>query len=41
MLVGDSKGQVTMWCPNTGNPLVQMLCHRGAVNTVAVDASGS
>lgn len=29
-----------MWCPNTGTPIVKMLCHKGAVNSVAVDTRG-
>lgn len=40
LLVGDSRGQTTMWCPNTGVPLVKMLCHKGSVTSIAVDVSG-
>lgn len=40
MLVGDSRGQVTMWSPNTGTHVVKMLCHKGSINTVAVDNQG-
>jgi FOG: WD40 repeat len=38
--IGDPRGQVTMWCPNTGAPVVKMLCHSGAVNAIAVDIPG-
>lgn len=26
--LGHAKGVVTMWAPNTGTPLVRMLCHQ-------------
>lgn len=29
-----------MWCPNSGAPVVKMLCHKGSVNSVAVDPTG-
>lgn len=29
-----------MWCPNAGVPIVKMLCHKGAINTIAVDNPG-
>jgi U3 small nucleolar RNA-associated protein 7 len=40
IMVGDPRGQVTMWCPNTGVPIVKMLCHAGAINTIAADHAG-
>jgi len=40
LLVGDPRGQTTMWCPNTGVPVVKMLCHKGSVTSLAVDVSG-
>lgn len=36
----DSLGVVSMWSPNSKEPLVEMLTHRGAVKGVAVDNSG-
>ncbi|XP_015272919.1 PREDICTED: WD repeat-containing protein 46 [Gekko japonicus] len=32
---------VTLWSPNVKEPLVRMLCHRGAVRALAVDRSGT
>jgi len=40
ILVGDNRGQATMWCPNTSTAVVQMLCHKGSVNAMGVDVSG-
>ena len=37
---GHGNGTVTLWSPNMSTPLVKMLCHRAAVRSVAVDASG-
>uniref|UniRef100_A0ACB8EF35 Uncharacterized protein n=1 Tax=Sphaerodactylus townsendi TaxID=933632 RepID=A0ACB8EF35_9SAUR len=39
--LGHSNGTVTLWSPNIKEPLVRMLCHRGAVRGVAVDGSGT
>ncbi|XP_061477509.1 WD repeat-containing protein 46 [Rhineura floridana] len=39
--LGHSNGTVTLWSPNVKEPLVRMLCHRGAVRAVAVDGSGT
>ena len=41
MLVGDTRGQVTMWCPNTGVAIVKMQCHKTSVNALAVDQGGN
>ena len=41
MLLGHGHGVVTMWSPTTSAPLVKMLCHRGPVQAVAADASGT
>eukprot|EP00798_Chlamydomonas_sp_ICE-L_P015753 gene15753-21876_t len=38
--LGHTAGTVTMWTPNINKPVVKMLCHRGAVNALAVDPSG-
>lgn len=36
-----SAGTVTLWSPNVKEPLVRMLCHRGAVRAAAVDPTGT
>ena len=38
--LGHAKGVVTMWAPNMSEPLVKMLCHKGAVAAIAVDRGG-
>ncbi|UPR02232.1 BING4CT (NUC141) domain-containing protein [Chloropicon primus] len=40
VLCGHAGGTITMWSPNMTVPLVKMLCHRGPVNSLAVDQSG-
>ena len=37
--LGHAKGVVTMWAPNMSEPLVKMLCHKGAVAAIAVDTT--
>ncbi|XP_060093633.1 WD repeat-containing protein 46 [Heteronotia binoei] len=39
--LGHSNGTVTLWSPSIKEPLVRMLCHRGAVRALAVDGSGT
>uniref|UniRef100_A0A8B9P9R8 WD repeat-containing protein 46 n=1 Tax=Apteryx owenii TaxID=8824 RepID=A0A8B9P9R8_APTOW len=39
--LGHSNGTVTLWSPNVKEPLVRMLCHRGAIRALAVDRSGT
>ena len=39
-VLGHDAGVVTMWTPNMHEPVVKMLCHKGAVAEVAVDRSG-
>ncbi|KYO32870.1 WD repeat-containing protein 46 [Alligator mississippiensis] len=39
--LGHSNGTVTLWSPTVKEPLVKMLCHRGAVRALAVDHSGT
>ncbi|XP_006558457.2 WD repeat-containing protein 46 [Apis mellifera] len=41
LCVGDSKGVVSMWSPNSKDPLVKMLCHTQAVAACAVHPYGT
>ncbi|KAG7201994.1 hypothetical protein KM043_004684 [Ampulex compressa] len=41
LCVGDSKGVVSMWSPNTPIPLAKMLCHRQTVAACAVHPYGT
>ncbi|XP_017885448.1 WD repeat-containing protein 46 [Ceratina calcarata] len=41
LCVGDTKGVVSMWSPNSKDPLVKMLCHRQAVSACAVHPYGN
>ena len=34
-------GTTTFWSPNNPNPLVQMLCHKGAVRAVTINKAGT
>ncbi|XP_068663167.1 probable U3 small nucleolar RNA-associated protein 7 [Aristolochia californica] len=38
--LGHSGGQLTMWKPTSGAPLVRMLCHHGPVTAVAFHSGG-
>ncbi|KAK4655726.1 putative U3 small nucleolar RNA-associated protein 7 [Podospora pseudocomata] len=38
--VGQQNGTVTLWSPNSSEPLVKLLAHRGPVRSVAVDREG-
>ncbi|KAH7319663.1 small nucleolar ribonucleoprotein complex subunit [Stachybotrys elegans] len=38
--VGHQNGAVTLWSPNSSDPLVKLLAHRGPVRSVAVDREG-
>ncbi|XP_062515395.1 uncharacterized protein LOC134190874 [Corticium candelabrum] len=40
VLLGHHNGVVSMWSPNSGAPLVKMLCHRGPVRAIAIDREG-
>ena len=37
---GMNIGTVTLWSPNTSQPHVKMLCHKGPVQSLAVDPTG-
>eukprot|EP00310_Coccolithus_braarudii_P019408 CAMPEP_0183353274 /NCGR_PEP_ID=MMETSP0164_2-20130417/33159_1 /TAXON_ID=221442 /ORGANISM="Coccolithus pelagicus ssp braarudi, Strain PLY182g" /LENGTH=578 /DNA_ID=CAMNT_0025525927 /DNA_START=21 /DNA_END=1756 /DNA_ORIENTATION=- len=41
MHLGHANGNVTLWSPNMHEPLVKMLCHKGAVTEIAINRSGS
>ncbi|XP_076276822.1 WD repeat-containing protein 46 [Lasioglossum baleicum] len=41
LCVGNSKGVVSMWSPNSKEPLAKMLCHKHAINAVAVHPYGT
>ncbi|KAG5747527.1 hypothetical protein H9Q70_009807 [Fusarium xylarioides] len=38
--VGHQNGTVTLWSPNTQDPLVKLLAHRGPVRDLAIDREG-
>ncbi|KAH7173757.1 WD40-repeat-containing domain protein [Fusarium flagelliforme] len=38
--VGHQNGTVTLWSPNSSDPLVKLLAHKGPVRDVAVDREG-
>lgn len=38
--VGHQNGQVTLWSPNAGTPLVKILAHKGPVRSIAMDRTG-
>ncbi|KAJ2895536.1 hypothetical protein MKZ38_006386 [Zalerion maritima] len=40
MHVGHQNGTVTLWSPNSTEPLVKLLCHRGPVRSLAIDREG-
>ena len=40
MHLGHGNGVVTLWSPASSQCLVKMLCHRGPVQSLAVDRSG-
>eukprot|EP00003_Mantamonas_plastica_P019837 TRINITY_DN32196_c0_g1_i1.p1 TRINITY_DN32196_c0_g1~~TRINITY_DN32196_c0_g1_i1.p1 ORF type:complete len:391 (-),score=127.92 TRINITY_DN32196_c0_g1_i1:674-1699(-) len=39
--LGHSNGTVTLWSPNMSKAHVSLFCHRGRVNSLAVDRSGT
>ncbi|KAK4455553.1 hypothetical protein QBC34DRAFT_315659 [Podospora aff. communis PSN243] len=38
--VGHQNGTVSLWSPNSSEPLVKLLAHRGPVRSLAVDREG-
>ncbi|KAI9901350.1 hypothetical protein N3K66_003167 [Trichothecium roseum] len=38
--VGHQNGTVTLWSPNTAEPLVKLLAHKGPVRSLAMDREG-
>ena len=38
--MGDNKGCVSMYSPNTSEPLAKILCHKATVSSVCVNPSG-
>lgn len=41
LCVGDSKGVVSMWSPNSQQPLAKMLCHKSVITACAVHPYGT
>lgn len=41
LCVGNSRGVVSMWSPNSMDPLAKMLCHKQAINACAVHPHGT
>lgn len=41
LCVGESKGVVSMWSPNTHQPLAKMLCHKSGVSAIAIHPYGT
>merc|ERR1712070_729800 len=37
---GNNSGLVTMWTPSMPEPVLKMLCHRGPVQSIAIDPTG-
>lgn len=38
--IGHQNGAVTLWSPNSSEPLVKLLAHKGPVRSLAVDREG-
>lgn len=40
MCIGDRRGVVSMFSPNTSQPLVKMLCHKSSISSLAIQKDG-
>ncbi|GJQ68937.1 hypothetical protein Trydic_g6123 [Trypoxylus dichotomus] len=40
LCVGHAKGVVSMWSPNTRDPLAKMLCHKATMTALHIDPKG-
>ncbi|XP_019875624.2 WD repeat-containing protein 46 [Aethina tumida] len=40
LCLGHAKGVVSMWSPNSRDPLAKMLCHKAPITALHVDPSG-
>lgn len=40
LCLGHAKGVVSMWAPNTKEPLAKMLCHKAAMSALHIDHKG-
>lgn len=38
--IGHQNGTVTLWSPNSSEPLVKLLAHKGPIRSLAVDREG-
>ncbi len=38
--IGNQNGTVTLWSPNSPQPLIKLLAHRGPVRSLAIDRQG-
>ena len=38
--IGHQNGTVTLWSPNSSDPLVKLLAHHGPVRSLAIDREG-
>lgn len=41
MCLADRRGVVSMYSPNTSQPLVRMLCHKSAILSIAIQRDGN
>lgn len=41
LCVGHAKGVVSMWSPNTREPVAKMLCHKQAVSACSIHPHGT
>ncbi|XP_060811824.1 WD repeat-containing protein 46 [Bombus pascuorum] len=41
LCVGDSRGVISMWSPNSRDPLAKMLCHKHGISACAIHPYGT